>query len=464
MRTKNFSSLSNMQPLLKSSDVENCGMTWQEPNIIDSRSSNTTFISTDTAPSAEQKLDIGDSNTSQSLFTDKCSSYPYSDTSTMESGNQSNAVCYCTELGLRRATSYASLDTSIPSSSTHHAKPLSKAYPSAIHTDHCLTAQPSLNPRCSPLGSVEYRAKMQNVKTISSNQSQPDLQIHGQDPVDLSEAYSSMKIPSLERMSLEQVVQMRGLHTSPTNYTFAAPKEDSPSSIGDTNYINYGVPLLPENMQPEQESSSILRDTNFLRSRKQFDVPRWRNSELSSMPNTQKQLELQYGLLPRASYISNISPISGSNNKSLVHCYSSSRSKLRDDEYFVSGDQLTMPTETAKPPSSISGVSSLRYALTSGKTQYKCGFCDRMYTRHSRLKKHVLTKHSGKKFVFKCNICFKTYTSKENLNRHMNIHTGKYRCPKCGCTHDRAKRFRQHLLQCMGKVTDPSDSNGVDSN
>lgn len=423
----------------------------------------TSFPSYITNPD-EPISDIEDSTKTQSVFTDGYSGYCYSDTNTSVNGNQSNlTVCCCTEPELHKVTSYTSLDTSIPTSSSQFIESSPKSCTTNTHSAKpCMPIQ-SFGTKYASFGSGKYQAEKQNANIVGSDQNQPTLQMQAQGSPDILNPYSTTRFQSSKIMSLDQVVRIRGLHTSPANYVFASPDEDGSSSIGIPNSVPYGVPLLPENMQPEQESDLIVHDTNLYETDEQFENTSSKNPESVPWNNLQKQVEFQYGLSPRTSYTSRACTVPEIANKPITQVYSTNIKDAGDNIHTLSTDRSLPSAGIVNVDSPSLDVSSVQYSMASGKAQYRCVFCGRIYTRHSRLKKHFLTKHSGKRFVFRCNVCFKTYTSKENLNRHMNIHTGKYKCPKCGSTHDRAKRFRQHLLQCLGKTTDLSHSSKITS-
>ncbi len=423
----------------------------------------TSFPSYITNPD-EPILDMEDSSKVQSLFTEGYSGSSYSDTSTSVNGNQSNlTVCCCAEPGLHKVTSYTSLDTSIPTLSSRFIESLPKSC--TTNTQSAKTCMPiqSFGTQYVSFGSGKYQTKKQNANIVGPDQTQSNLHIQAQCSPDILNPYSTTRFQPPKIMSLDQVVRIRSLHKSPANYVFASPDENGSSSINIPNSVPYGVPLLPENMQPEQESDLIVYDTNLYETNEQFENTSLKNPESVPSNSLQKQAVFQYGLSPRTSYTSQACTVREIANKPTTQVYSPNIKDAGDNKYTLSTDRSLPSAGIVNVDSPSLDVSSVQYSMASGKAQYRCVFCGRIYTRHSRLKKHFLTKHSGKKFVFRCNVCFRTYTSKENLNRHMNIHTGKYKCPKCGSTHDRAKRFRQHLLQCLGKTTDLSHSSKITS-
>lgn len=53
---------------------------------------------------------------------------------------------------------------------------------------------------------------------------------------------------------------------------------------------------------------------------------------------------------------------------------------------------------------------------------FTCNECNMQYFDKSSLKRHYISKHSGKDVKLKCQFCYKEYTTKTNLRKHINVH------------------------------------------
>lgn len=73
------------------------------------------------------------------------------------------------------------------------------------------------------------------------------------------------------------------------------------------------------------------------------------------------------------------------------------------------------------------------------KKLYSCPNCQKTYTTHFNLRRHIETNHQNKKFS--CEKCGREVATKHSLKEHMYIHTGEapYVCSEPGCN----KTFRQ---------------------
>ncbi len=54
--------------------------------------------------------------------------------------------------------------------------------------------------------------------------------------------------------------------------------------------------------------------------------------------------------------------------------------------------------------------------------QYKCNFCDNIYSNASGRRRHELKMHINKNQKHTCDVCNKTYDSKDSLTRHLKQH------------------------------------------
>ena len=78
---------------------------------------------------------------------------------------------------------------------------------------------------------------------------------------------------------------------------------------------------------------------------------------------------------------------------------------------------------------------------------YVCPFdqCDRAYSAHINLKRHVDCMHLMRK-NFTCPFCAKQLSSKQNFREHLYIHTGEkpFNCPHCPSTFRQGSQLSQH--------------------
>ncbi|ODV82685.1 hypothetical protein CANARDRAFT_10345 [[Candida] arabinofermentans NRRL YB-2248] len=96
-----------------------------------------------------------------------------------------------------------------------------------------------------------------------------------------------------------------------------------------------------------------------------------------------------------------------------------------------------------------SGSSSITTNTTKSK-QFECNECPRSFTRKDRLLKHQRDKHSDFTPEYVCEVCFKSYSTDDDLKRHKIVHTDRFKCNRCGKTHDRLQRYQNHIVKCKG--------------
>uniref|UniRef100_A0A336LGM0 CSON007937 protein n=1 Tax=Culicoides sonorensis TaxID=179676 RepID=A0A336LGM0_CULSO len=68
---------------------------------------------------------------------------------------------------------------------------------------------------------------------------------------------------------------------------------------------------------------------------------------------------------------------------------------------------------------------------TTEKKQFKCKYCEKSYSYHCDLKRHVFQHENNS--PYRCETCDKSFYSKSNLKVHQKIHLGikKYKCSYC---------------------------------
>lgn len=72
----------------------------------------------------------------------------------------------------------------------------------------------------------------------------------------------------------------------------------------------------------------------------------------------------------------------------------------------------------------------MRVHLTNKKL-FECSYCDKSYTYHCDLKRHVFQHENNS--PYRCEMCDKSFYSKSNLKVHQRIHLGikQYKCREC---------------------------------
>ena len=78
--------------------------------------------------------------------------------------------------------------------------------------------------------------------------------------------------------------------------------------------------------------------------------------------------------------------------------------------------------------------------------QIKCDFCDKSFSYHVTLKKHIYRKHKLPKTGTTCEMCGKSFLKAESLNRHIRqVHLGQNVCETCGKAFFGIEDMKQHI-------------------
>lgn len=79
------------------------------------------------------------------------------------------------------------------------------------------------------------------------------------------------------------------------------------------------------------------------------------------------------------------------------------------------------------------------------KPPFKCGNCEKEFTRSESLRRHMVT-HSGEKSYI-CRECEKRFSRIDHLTLHMRTHTGErpYKCNECGKQFGSGPRLKKHI-------------------
>nr|CAB3267924.1 ZF(C2H2)-26 zinc finger protein [Phallusia mammillata] len=101
-------------------------------------------------------------------------------------------------------------------------------------------------------------------------------------------------------------------------------------------------------------------------------------------------------------------------------------------------------------PSKFSHPTALREHMNSDPHKYVCKMCNASFTCERYLRKHYLLQHKGKQGTqeAKCTECGKILRSVYYLRLHMLIHTKElpYHCTKCDAAFNRKDKVKRHML------------------
>merc|ERR1712098_114058 len=98
---------------------------------------------------------------------------------------------------------------------------------------------------------------------------------------------------------------------------------------------------------------------------------------------------------------------------------------------------------------------SCKNAVTIDRTnlkQYKCQFCEKVYSDNRGLQDHIKIIHEGKKDNFVCDICSKSFSRRTSLAAHKLLHSGEfkvYNCDNCPASFKDKRYLVRHQEKCI---------------
>lgn len=95
-----------------------------------------------------------------------------------------------------------------------------------------------------------------------------------------------------------------------------------------------------------------------------------------------------------------------------------------------------------------------KHRKTHADAQFQCQECKRCFTKRYHLMNHMIT-HTGEK-RYKCDLCDKLYTNHGNLDRHIRVFHQKERrhvCTVCGKGFSQSTQLRQHASVHVAEPT-----------
>jgi uncharacterized Zn-finger protein len=93
-------------------------------------------------------------------------------------------------------------------------------------------------------------------------------------------------------------------------------------------------------------------------------------------------------------------------------------------EWTLNHNQALVFIEDIKPHMKIPyKIQQIEHVLQKTKEkvtgEYKCNFCDKIYTIAANRRRHELIEHINKNQFFSCTICSNTYKTRDSLARHL---------------------------------------------
>ncbi|RXG62243.1 Zinc finger protein Xfin [Armadillidium vulgare] len=75
-----------------------------------------------------------------------------------------------------------------------------------------------------------------------------------------------------------------------------------------------------------------------------------------------------------------------------------------------------------------------------------CPYCNYESFKNSNVKRHIIFKHTGEKYI-QCPVCSKWFTTKDELKVHTRVHTGEkpFQCPFCPMKFSQSSNLGQHV-------------------
>jgi uncharacterized Zn-finger protein len=119
--------------------------------------------------------------------------------------------------------------------------------------------------------------------------------------------------------------------------------------------------------------------------------------------------------------------------------------ELDKTDHLVSTCTQTSPAQLQPQSDESSETKQDPLSLRRKSKEHRCEYCNKVLSRPSALKIHMLC-HSGTK-PFSCKICNRKFAHKGNLKTHMYVHdeVKPYRCQMCDRRYSAQRQLNDHM-------------------